>query len=75
MLLPTLVLALGGIALFLLAPLIARLAMRGRDPMALTRILQLVAVLMLVGALFIKPYNPDNTAIPPPPDMADPRAE
>ena len=76
MLLPMVVLAVAGIALFVAAPLIARVLMgRKRDNIALTRILQVIGVAMLIGALFLRPYNPDTTAIPPPPDMPDPRAQ
>lgn len=63
------VLVLGGIAIFVSAPLLARLVMRGRDPVALVRIFQLIGVIMLVTALLVRPYNRETTAVPPPPDV------
>lgn len=70
-----LVMAAAGIGLLLSAPLIARLIKgRGSDPVALTRMIQIVAFALLIGALFVRPYNPETTAVPPPPDVPDARA-
>jgi hypothetical protein len=58
-----------GVSLLIGAPMIARIvAGRGSDPVGLTRVLQLVAVALLIAAIFARPYNPDTAAIPPPPD-------
>ncbi len=66
------VLVLAGIALFVSAPLLGKLMMRGkRDPVALVRILQLVGIILLVTALLIRPYNRETTAVPPPPDAPE----
>lgn len=65
------VLAVAGIALLLGAPLIARvIAGRGNDPIALTRLLQAVAVVLLIAALLLRPSNPETSAVPGPPDAA-----
>ena len=75
MLLVALGLGAAGIALFVGAPLLARLVLGGKtDRVALTRILQAAGVILLVAALVVAPYNPDNTAVPPPPEGPDPRA-
>ncbi|MEX2582724.1 MAG: hypothetical protein WD766_05600 [Gemmatimonadota bacterium] len=72
MLLPMIVLGALGIALLLSAPLLARLVVgRQGDPVGLTRIIQVVAVALLVGALFARPRNLDTTAVPPPPDSPE----
>ena len=63
-----LVLAVGGIALFIAAPFLARLLVRGADPVGTTRIIQVVAVVLLIGALFLRPQNDETAAFPPPPD-------
>ena len=73
MLLPMIVLTALGVALLLSAPLIARVVTRGGDSVGLTRILQVVAVALLVGALFLRPRNLDTTAVPPPPDSPEMR--
>jgi predicted transporter len=66
------VLVLAGIAIFVSAPLLGKLIMRGRrDPVALIRILQLVGIILLVAALLIRPYNRETTAVPPPPDAPE----
>lgn len=57
-----------GLALLFGAPWVARLFTRGRDPVALTRILQAAALVIIVLALLIGPQSPENTAFPPPPD-------
>jgi uncharacterized membrane protein YdcZ (DUF606 family) len=62
-------LVLAGVAIFFAAPLLGRLMMRGRDPVALVRVLQLVGVILMVAALLIRPYNRETTAVPPPPDL------
>jgi hypothetical protein len=66
------VLTVIGLALLLSAPLIARIAVgRDRDSVALTRILQVIGVACLLGALLTRPRNLDTTAVPPPPDMIE----
>jgi hypothetical protein len=66
------VLAVAGITLLLTAPLLARVILgRKRDPIALVRMIQLIAVGLLVAALFSRPYNRETTAVPPPPDAPD----
>ncbi len=63
------VLTVAGVALLVSAPFIGRVARgRGKDAVALTRILQLVAIALLVVALLARPSNPETTAVPPPPD-------
>lgn len=64
-------LAVAGLALLLGAPLLARLGFRHADPVALTRLLQAVAVVLLVGALLVRPHNPETAAFPPPPDAVE----
>jgi hypothetical protein len=62
-------LGVAGLVLLVGAPAIARLFHgRNGDPVGLTRILQVVGVGLLIAALLIGPYNPENTAVPPPPD-------
>ncbi len=62
-------LAVAGFVLLLGAPLIARVfSGRKGDPVGLTRILQVIAIGLLIAALLAMPYNPETTAIPPPPD-------
>lgn len=58
-----------GIALLLVAPLIAR-AMVGRDgdPTGTTRVLQGIAVVLLLAALLFRPHQDETAAFPPPPD-------
>ena len=63
------VLVAAGIALFIGAPLIARLVVGGEgDRVGLTRIIQVVAVVLLIGALFLRPHSDETAAFPPPPD-------
>jgi hypothetical protein len=58
-----------GLVLFLAAPLIARAVVRGRgDPVGITRILQVVGVILMFAALIFRPHSPDTAAFPPPPD-------
>lgn len=63
------VLVAAGIALFIGAPLVARLVVgREGDPVGTTRIIQVVAVILLIGALFLRPHSDETAAFPPPPD-------
>lgn len=55
-----------GLVLLFAAPWLARLMTRGRDPVALTRVLQAVGIIVLVVALLISPRSPQSTAFPPP---------
>ena len=64
-----LVLVGAGIALFIAAPLVARMIVgRAGDPVGTTRVIQVVAVVLLIGALFLRPHNDETAAFPPPPD-------
>lgn len=66
-----LVLAGAGIVLLLAAPLLGRLIAGKRgDPGGATRILQAVAVVLLVAALIFRPHQDETAAFPPPPDAA-----
>jgi len=66
-------LAATGVALLVGAPIVGYLlGRRGRDSVALVRILQLAGVGLLLAALLIRPYNPATRAIPPPPDAPAP---
>ena len=66
------VLTVAGLALLLTAPWIARVVnRRGQDSVGLTRILQVIAVVLLIGALFARPRNLATTAVPPPPDSPE----
>src|SRR5690606_16690836 len=58
----TIGLAVVGLALLFGAPLLARLVLRRADTVALTRILQAVAVVLLLGALLVRPHNPETAA-------------
>lgn len=62
-----------GLVFILLAPVFARVVMRGRDPVALTRMIQAVGAVLVIVSLLFRPYNPDTTAVPPPPDVPDAR--
>jgi hypothetical protein len=63
------VLVVAGLALLVGAPFIARLVVGGRgDRVGLTRIIQVVAVVLLVAALFLRPHSDETAAFPPPPD-------
>ena len=63
------VLVVAGIALLVGAPVIARLAVGGGgDRVGLTRIIQVVAVVLLIAALFLRPHSDETAAFPPPPD-------
>ena len=58
-----------GLALLVGAPFIARLVVGGRaDRVGLTRIIQVVAVVLLVAALFFRPHSDETASFPPPPD-------
>ena len=64
------VLVAAGIALLVGAPVIARLVVgRDGDRVGLTRIIQVVAVVLLVAALFLRPHSDETAAFPPPPDL------
>jgi len=57
-----------GILLLVGAPFAGHLLGRtGRDAVGLTRILQVVGIVLLVLALLVRPYNPTTRAVPPPP--------
>lgn len=58
-------LALGLLLLFA-SPWLARLIARGGDAGGLTRILQAVALIILVVALLTMPRSPESTAFPAP---------
>ena len=61
-----------GIALFLAAPFIGRLVVGEEgDPVAVTRVVQVVAVLLMVVALVFRPHRDDTAAFPPPPDLME----
>jgi hypothetical protein len=63
------VLAAVGVALLLAAPLLARLFVgREGDATGATRILQVLAALLLVVALLFRPHQDETAAFPPPPD-------
>lgn len=63
------VMAIVGIALLLAAPVLAKLVVgRDGDPMGITRILQVVAVVLLLMALLFRPHQDETAAFPPPPD-------
>ncbi len=69
MFLPMIVLTAAGIVLLVGAPWIARWTTgRGRDSLGLRRILQIIGGILLIGALFARPYNPETSAIPPSPN-------
>lgn len=61
---------LAGAGIFLVfgAPLVARVFLRGRDPVGLTRVLQLVGIALLVVALLVRPHNNETAVFKPPPD-------
>lgn len=68
-----LMLALGGLGIVLLlaAPLLGRMIVgKGGDPAGATRILQGVAVVLLIAALIFRPHQDETAAFPPPPDAA-----
>lgn len=60
-----------GILLFFAAPLISRALVRGGDPTGLARIIQVVAVILMVVALVFRPHSDETAAFPPPPDLMD----
>lgn len=64
-----LALGLGGGALLFGAPILARLLVgKEGDPVGTTRVLQAIAIVMLIAALFIRPHSSETSAFPPPPD-------
>lgn len=65
-----LILIAAGLALFLAAPVLGRLIVgRQGDPVGVTRIVQVVAVVLMVSALVFRPHRDDTAAFPPPPDL------
>lgn len=63
------VMAIGGIALLLAAPVLAKLVVgRDGDPIGITRILQVAGVVLLLMALLFRPHQDETAAFPPPPD-------
>jgi hypothetical protein len=71
-LLPMIALIATGLLLLIGAPLISRIVRgRGTDTVGLTRILQAVAIVLLVVALVIRPRNIETSAVPPPPDSVE----
>ena len=60
-----------GIVLFFAAPMIGRAVVRGGDPTGLARIIQVVAVVLMVVALLFRPHSTETAAFPPSPDMVD----
>lgn len=64
-----LALGIGGGAILFGAPILARLLVgREGDPVGITRVLQVIGIALLVGALFARPHREDTAAFPPPPD-------
>lgn len=64
------ILIAAGLALFLAAPVIGRLVVgREGDPVGVTRIVQVIAVVLMVVALVFRPHRDETAAFPPPPDM------
>lgn len=65
-------LAVVGFFLLFTAPLLARLVKgRAGDPVGLTRVIQLVAVVLLLVALLVRPHSEETAVFKPPPDVAD----
>lgn len=63
-----------GVILLVVAPFLARLIVgREGDPIGITRILQGVGVILLLGALLFRPHQEETAAFPPPPDMTGER--
>ena len=63
-----------GILLLLGAGRLARLIVGAdADPMGLTRILQGLAVVLLLVALIFRPHQSETAAFPPPPDAVESR--
>lgn len=61
-----------GLFLLVAAPLISRVVRgRGSDTVGLTRILQAVAIAILIVALVVRPRNSETAAVPPAPDFVD----
>jgi hypothetical protein len=69
-----LMLVLGGLGIILLftAPLLARLAVGANgDPVGLKRIIWVVAAVLLLIAIVIRPHSDETAAFPPSPDQVD----
>jgi predicted transporter len=63
-------LATAGAALLIIAPLLARLITGPQaDATGATRLLRGLGVVLLIGALIARPYNPSTAAIPPSPNQ------
>ena len=63
-----------GILLLLTAGRLAKLIVgKDADPMGLTRILQGLAVVLLIVALVFRPHQNETAAFPPPPDAVEDR--
>ena len=64
-----------GVLLLLTAPFLGRLlAGSGGDPVGITRIVLVVAAVLLLVALFIRPHSDETAAFPPPPDLIEENA-
>jgi hypothetical protein len=67
-------LLLGGVGIVLLfaAPALARLAVGSTgDPVGLKRIFWVVAAILIVAAVIVRPHNDETAAFPPGPDQVD----
>lgn len=43
----------------------------GSDPVPIARMLQALGVALLIGALLVRPHNPETAAFPPPERVAE----
>jgi hypothetical protein len=69
-----LMLLLGGVGLILLfaAPVLARLVVgRTGDPVGLKRIFWVVAAVLILAAVIVRPHSDSTAAFPPGPDQVD----
>jgi hypothetical protein len=67
-------LLLGGLGILLLfaAPVLARLVVGGAgDPVGLKRIFWVVAAILILGAVIVRPHSDETAAFPPAPDQVD----
>ena len=67
-------LLLGGVGIVLLfaAPVLARLAVGSAgDPVGLKRIFWVVAAILILGAVIVRPHDDETAAFPPGPDQVD----